>query len=200
MSGKKEEKHHQKETFNFKALEEEIKKEMEKVLTHFREEIKKVKTGKASIGLLEDVKVDYYGTTVTLQQISALRVADPHTIIVEPWDKNAIKNIEKAIVQLGLGFGVSSDSNVVRVHIPPLTEETKQEYVRHLHKIAESARVGIRNVRHEYHNTLRDKKRDGIISEDEEKRYQQELEKITHEFINKVDELTKMKEKEIMEV
>jgi ribosome recycling factor len=189
-----------KKEFNFNQVKNEMVQHFDKSIDVFKDELKKMRTGRATVALIEDIKVDYYNNLTPLKQVATLTTPDATTILVNPWDKGLIKNIEKAIVSSGLGFGVSTDGNVVRVTIPPLTEERKKEIVKLLHSKAEEAKVAIRNVRHKYLEEVRDAKKEAHISEDLEKKYEQEIDKITHEYLDKIEKLMKEKEKEIMEV
>jgi ribosome recycling factor len=189
-----------KKEFNFNQVKNEMIQHFDKSIDVFKDELKKMRTGRATVALIEDIKVDYYNNLTPLKQVATLTTPDATTILVNPWDKGLIKNIEKAIVSSGLGFGVSTDGNVVRVTIPPLTEERKKEIVKLLHSKAEEAKVAIRNVRHKYLEEVRDAKKEAHISEDLEKKYEQEIDKITHEYLDKIEKLMKEKEKEIMEV
>jgi ribosome recycling factor len=197
---KEKEKEVAKKEFNFNQVKNEMIQHFDKSIEVFKDELKKMRTGRATVALIEDIKVDYYNNLTPLKQVATLTTPDATTILVNPWDKGLIKNIEKAIVSSGLGFGVSTDGNVVRVTIPPLTEERKKEIVKLLHSKAEEARVAIRNVRHKYLEEVRDAKKEIHISEDLERKYEQEIDKITHEYLDKIEKLMKEKEKEIMEV
>jgi ribosome recycling factor len=197
---KEKEKEVAKKEFNFNQVKNEMIQHFDKSIDVFKDELKKMRTGRATVTLIEDIKVDYYNNLTPLKQVATLTTPNATTILVNPWDKGLIKNIEKAIVSSGLGFGVSTDGNVVRVTIPPLTEERKKEIVKLLHSKAEEAKVAIRNVRHKYLEEVRAAKEEAHISEDLEKKYEQEIDKITHEYLDKIEKLTKEKEKEIMEV
>ena len=197
---KEKEKEVAKKEFNFNQVKNEMIQHFDKSIDVFKDELKKMRTGRATVALIEDIKIDYYNNLTPLKQVATLTTPDATTILVNPWDKGLIKNIEKAIVSSGLGFGVSTDGNVVRVTIPPLTEERKKEIVKLLHSKAEEAKVAIRNVRHKYLEEVRDAKKEVHMSEDLEKKYEQEIDKITHEYLDKIEKLMKEKEKEIMEV
>ncbi len=198
MKGK--EKEVAKKEFDFNQVKNEMVQHFDKSIEVFRDDLKKMRTGRPTVALIEDIKVDYYNNLTPLKQVATLTVPDATTILVSPWDKGVIKNIEKAIVSSGLGFGVSTDGNVVRVTIPPLTEERKKEIVKLLHSKAEEAKVAIRNIRHKFLEEVRSAKKEAHISEDLERRYEQEIDKITHEYLEKIEKLMKEKEKEIMEV
>jgi len=197
---KEKEKEVAKKEFNFNQVKNEMIQHFDKSIDVFKDELKKMRTGRATVALIEDIKIDYYNNLTPLKQVATLTTPDATTILVNPWDKGLIKNIEKAIVSSGLGFGVSTDGNVVRVTIPPLTEERKKEIVKLLHSKAEESKVAIRNVRHKYLEEVRDSKKEAHISEDLERKYEQEIDRITHEYLDKIEKLMKEKEKEIMEV
>lgn len=166
----------------------------------FKKELGKIRTGRASFALLEGVKVDYYGTLTPLQQVGTLSVPEARMITVTPWDTKLIGPIEKAIQAAGLGLNPSNDGKMVRVPVPPLTEERRKELVKVLKKEAEDARVAIRNIRREGVEKLKDKEKKKELSEDDVKRGQDKIQKETDLFVKKVDEILKAKEQEIMEV
>jgi ribosome recycling factor len=189
-----------KKEFNFNEVKNEMIHHYDEAINVYKDEMKKIRTGRANVTLIEDIKVDYYNNLTPLKQVATLTTPDATTILVTPWDKGVIKNIEKAIVSSGLGFGVSTDGNVVRVSIPPLTEERKKEIIKLLHSREEEAKVAIRNIRHKYLEQVKKAKEEAHVSEDLEKRYTQEVEKITHDYLEKIEKITMDKEKEIMEV
>lgn len=188
-----------KKEFDFNKLKGEMKTHFEESINVYKEELKKVRTGRATTLILEDIKVDYYNSLTPLKQLATLSVADPSTVVISPWDRSVVKNIEKAIMSSNLGLGVSSDGANIRVTFPPLTEERKKELVKFLHGKAEEAKIAIRNVRHKYLKVVREAKESAHVSEDLERKYEQEIDKLTHEYTEKIDSLTKAKEKEIME-
>ncbi len=166
----------------------------------FRKELSKIRTGRASMALLEGIKIDYYGTPTPVQQVGTLSVPESRLITVTPWDTKLIGPIEKAIQSAGLGLNPSNDGKMVRIPIPPLTEERRKELVKVLKKEAEEARVAIRNIRREGVEKLKDKEKKKELSEDDVKRGQEKIQKETDAFVKKVDDLLKAKEIEIMEV
>src|SRR5512145_2697718 len=173
---------------------------MERSIEAFRKELGKVRTGRASFSLLDGIKVDYYGTPTPLQQVGTLSVPESRLITITPWDSKMIGPIEKAIQSSGLGLNPSSDGKTVRVPIPPLTEERRKELVKLVKKMAEDARVAVRNIRREAIERVKEKEKKKEISEDEMKRGQERIQKDTDAFIKKIDEILKAKEQEIMEV
>ncbi|HEY5997073.1 MAG TPA: ribosome recycling factor [Candidatus Deferrimicrobiaceae bacterium] len=166
----------------------------------FKKELGKIRTGRASFALLEGVKVDYYGTPTPIQQVGTLSVPEARMITVTPWDTKLIGPIEKAIQSAGLGLNPSNDGKMVRVPVPPLTEERRKELVKVVRKEAEEARVALRNIRREGVDKLKDSEKKKEISEDDVKRGQEKIQKETDAFVKKVDEILKAKEQEIMEV
>jgi ribosome recycling factor len=173
---------------------------MERCIEAFRKELGKVRTGRASFSLLDGVKVDYYGTPTPLQQVGTLSVPESRLITVTPWDTKMIGPIEKAIQGSGLGLNPSSDGKMVRIPIPPLTEERRRELAKVVRKMGEDARVAVRNVRREAIEKLKDREKKKEISEDVVKRGQERIQKETDAHVKKIDEILKSKEQEILEV
>jgi len=173
---------------------------MERSIEAFRKELGKVRTGRASFSLLDGVKVDYYGTPTPLQQVGTLSVPESRLITVTPWDAKMIGPIEKAIQGSGLGLNPASDGKVVRIPIPPLTEERRKELAKLVRKMAEDARVAVRNLRREAIEKLKDRERKKEISEDDVKRGQERVQKETDACVKKIDDILKAKEQEILEV
>jgi ribosome recycling factor len=173
---------------------------MHKAIEHIQHEFTKIRTGKASIGLLDDIKVDYYGNLTPLNQVGNLSTPDFHSICIQPWDKSLIHVIEKSILNSNLGLNPTSDGNVVRVPIPPLTEERRKEIVKVVKHKAEEARIAVRNIRREQIEHLKKTEKQEHISEDDRKHAETEVQKLTDRFIKEIDELLAKKEKEIMEV
>ena len=173
---------------------------MTKAVEHLSIEFNKVRIGKASTGLLEGIKVDYYGTPTPLAQVASINTPDSHTIAVQPWDKSMIPVIEKTILNANLGLNPSSDGNLVRVPIPPLNEERRKELVKMIKKLSEDARIAVRNVRRDEIEHLKKSEKDDHISEDERKHAEKEIQTLTDKHIKDVDALLAKKEKEIMEI
>jgi ribosome recycling factor len=182
------------------ALVKDTSARMERSIEAFRKELGKVRTGRASFSLLDGVKVDYYGTSTPLQQVGTLSVPESRLITVTPWDTKMIGPIEKAIQGSGLGLNPSSDGKTVRIPIPPLTEERRKELAKVVRKMAEDARVAVRNVRREAIEKLKDREKKKEISEDVVKRGQERIQKETDAHVKKIDEILKSKEQEILEV
>jgi len=176
-----------------------LNEEMVKSLDSLKREFSKVRTGRASISLLDGIKVDYYGTQTPLNQLATLSVPEPRLITIQPWDATVIKEIEKAIMKSDLGLTPVNDGKIIRVSIPPLTEQRRVELVKVVKKMAENGKVSIRNHRRDINDDLKQKKKDKEVSEDEFFKGQKEVQDITDDYIKKCDELTQAKEKEILE-
>ncbi|MCG8571287.1 MAG: ribosome recycling factor [Spirochaetes bacterium] len=171
-----------------------------KSLAAFDDNLKKVRTGRASPNILDSVTVDYYGTETPLNQVASVNVPEARMIVIQPWEKNMIPKIEKAIQKAELGLNPSNDGNVVRVMIPALTEETRKELVKNAKQIAEQARVGIRNIRRDLNEKLKKALKAHDITEDVEKQGLDEVQKLTDKYIKEIDEHLANKEKEILEI
>jgi ribosome recycling factor len=184
---------------NVKEVETSARTRMEKVLTELQHEMAHIRTGRASIGLLDSVRVDYYGSPVPLNQVAQLHVPEPAMITVQPWDTSTIGAIEKAIRNSDLGLNPSNDGKIVRVPIPPLTEERRRDLAKKLSHIAEERRVGMRNIRRDANEQLKKMLKDKQISEDEERQALDAIQKLTDGQISKIDQAAKAKEKEILE-
>ncbi|HET7728257.1 MAG TPA: ribosome recycling factor [Candidatus Limnocylindrales bacterium] len=159
-----------------------------------------VRTGRASTALVERINVDYYGTQTPLNQLASISVPEAHQIVIQPWDRSVLGAIEKAIIKSDIGLTPNVDGTVVRLNIPPLTEERRREIVRLVHKRMEEARVEIRNLRREANDAIRKEERDGTVGTDEAHRQLEQLQKLTDRFVADVDRLGAAKEQEVMEV
>ena len=177
----------------------ETKDKMKKAVNVFSGELATVRTGRASPSVLQGIKVDYYGNLTALNQVASITAPEPDLLIVHPWDKNILSAVEKAIMSSDLGLNPSNDGNVIRIPIPPLTEERRKEIVKMVKKMAEEARIAIRNIRRGANDDLKGKKKEGIISEDDEKRLEKRIQELTDEHIQMIDNILKDKEKEILE-
>jgi ribosome recycling factor len=173
---------------------------MFKAVDHVRNELIKIRTGKATTNLLDGVKVDYYGTPTPLIQLGNISTPDYHTISIQPWDKSAMPLIEKAIMSANLGLNPTNDGSLIRVPIPALNEERRKEIVKLVKKFAEEGKVAIRNIRRESIDLLKKTEKDEHISEDDRKHGENDVQKLTDKHIKDIDDLLAMKEKEIMEV
>ncbi len=184
---------------NVKEIEANAKTRMEKVLTELQHELTTVRTGRASIGLLDSVRVDYYGSPTPLNQVAQLHVPEPAMITVQPFDPSLIRPIEKAIRDSDLGVNPSNDGKLIRIPIPPLTEERRRDLAKKVSHIAEERRVSLRNVRRDSNEHLKKLLKEKLISEDEERQALETMQKLTDAQIGKVDSAAKIKEKEILE-
>ncbi|HDH99361.1 MAG: ribosome recycling factor [Candidatus Latescibacterota bacterium] len=180
-------------------LKKEVRAKMEKSLEALRHELSQIRTGRASPALLDAIRVEYYGTMVPITHIANVSAPEARLLVVQPWDKSTLPAIEKAILSSDLGITPSNDGNVIRLSIPPLTEERRQELVKVVRRLAEDARVAVRNIRREAVERLRKAQKDGELSEDESRRAQKEVQEITDEYIKKVGEALAQKEAEILE-
>jgi ribosome recycling factor len=178
---------------------EETKDRMGKTIAALENELKRVRTGRASLALLDGIRADYYGTATPLDQMASLAVPESRLITIQPWDASAIKEIEKAILKSDLGLTPNSDGKLIRIAIPPLTEERRKELVKRVNKISEEHKVAIRNIRRDSNEMLKAFKKEGEISEDDAFKAQDEVQKITDEHIKKIDVIYGEKEKEILE-
>jgi ribosome recycling factor len=173
---------------------------MDRAVEALRREFSSVRTGKASPALLDTVRVEAYGSHVPLNQVATVSAPEPRLLVVQPWDRGMIGPIEKALQTSDLGLNPSNDGKVVRVPIPALTEERRREYVRILHRMAEEGRVAVRLARKEANDEIKQRQKDGDISEDEARREQDEVQKLTDRHVQQIDDLMKHKEAEVMEV
>jgi ribosome recycling factor len=177
----------------------EAKDRMEKTLKNLKTEFSRIRTGKASPAILETVKVDYYGIPTPLIQIAGISAPEPRLLVIQPWDRNVIGEIEKAILKSGLGLTPKVEGNVIKIPIPPLSEERRRELVKLVKKLAEDSKVAIRNIRRDTNEKLKAKKDNKEISEDDFMRYQKKVQEITDDYIKKIEEILEKKEKEIEE-
>jgi ribosome recycling factor len=184
---------------NVKEIEAHARTKMDKVLVDLQHEVAQFRTGRASIGLLDSVRVDYFGTPTPLNQVAQLHVPEPALITVQPWDNSIIGAIEKGIRIADLGLNPSNDGKIVRIPIPPLTEDRRRELAKKLSHVAEERRVALRNIRRDANEHLKKLFKDKIISEDEERQALEVTQKLTDAQIAKVDQVAKAKEKEILE-
>ena len=179
---------------------EDLNERMRKSIESLKREYSRLRTGRASVSLLDGIRVSYYDTPTPLNQMASLAVPEPRLIVIQPWDKTAMGDIEKAILKSELGLTPMNDGKVIRIAIPPLTEERRKELVKVARKMAEDNKVAIRNIRRDANDMLKDLKTEKEITEDNLYRSQDEVQKITDDFISQVDELCETKEKEILEI
>jgi ribosome recycling factor len=173
---------------------------MEKAVEDFRKELASVRTGRANVTLLDHVRVDYHGTSMPVNQLGTLSVPEATSIVISPWDPGAVPLIDKAIRTSDLGLNPTNDGKVVRVPIPPLTEDRRKDIVKHLHKVLENHRTAVRNIRRDIKEAVDKLEKEKKISQDEQKRTLDELEKLTHSETKKIEDLSAVKEKELLEV
>jgi len=173
---------------------------MDKAVEHVRNELIKIRTGKATTNLLDGIKVDYYGTPTPLIQLGNVSTPDYHTITIQPWDKTSMPLIEKSIIAANLGLNPANDGTLIRIPIPALNEERRKEIVKLVKKFAEDGKVAVRNIRRESIEHLKKTEKDEHISEDDRKHAETDVQKLTDRHIKDIEDLLGMKEKEIMEV
>jgi ribosome recycling factor len=179
---------------------EDCRERMEKALETLNKDFSKLRTGRASTTLVEDIQVDYYQMPTPLNQLASISIPDSRTILIQPWDKSSIGNVEKAIMKSELGLNPINDGKTIRINIPPLTEERRKELAKVAKKYTEDTKVAIRNIRREANDTLKKRKNNKDISEDDMYSGQEEIQKITDEFVAKAEKAREDKEKEIMEL
>ena len=182
------------------ALLAEMRQNMEKAIESYRYDLSKIRTGRASLVLLDGVKVNYYGAPTPLNQVATLSVPEAKMIVIQPWEAKMIPEIEKAIQKSDLGLNPASDGKLVRLTIPPLTEERRRDLVKMVKKMAEDVRISIRNARREALELLKELEKEHEISEDDMHKHQKNIQQVTDEYIEKVDQIAAKKDKEVMEV
>jgi len=178
---------------------QEAQERMQKAIEDLKNDLKRVRTGRASLNILDGIRVDYYGTLTPLSQMASLAVPESRLITIQPWDVSVIKEIEKAILRSDLGLTPSSDGKLVRINIPPLTEERRKQLVKVIYKMSEDHKVAVRNIRRDANELLKDAKKESEIAEDEMFKGQEQVQQITDEHIKLIDETIRKKEKEILE-
>jgi ribosome recycling factor len=178
----------------------DLEEKMNKSLKNLQGDLNKVRTGRASLALFDDIRMDYYGTPTPLSQMATLSVPESRLIIIQPWDPNMIGEIEKAILKSELGVTPTNDGKIIRLTIPRLTEERRRELVKIIKKMGEGGKVAIRNIRRDANEDLKDMEREKLISQDELHQHLDKIQKVTDGFIGKIDEALNVKEKEILEI
>ncbi len=181
-------------------MKQEVSDKMQKTLDSLLHQFSKIRTGRASASILDDVKINYYGQPTPVKQLCNISIPEARLIVVQPWDKTTLADIEKAILAANLGITPENDGNVIRMPFQPLTEDKRKDIVKSLKKMTEDARVAVRNIRRDSNEDVKKSKKDSEISEDEEKKLLKEIQDVTDEWIKKVDEAEKLKEKEILEI
>jgi ribosome recycling factor len=183
-----------------KETHAQLRSRMDKAVQDFQTNLGSIRTGRASIHMLDQVKVEYYGTPTPLNQVAQITTPDPNMIVIQPWEVSLIGEIEKSLRTSDLGFNPNNDGKIVRVPVPPMTEERRREVVKHLHRVLEDHRTAVRNVRRDGNELIKKAAKDKKISEDEEKRSLEEIQKLTDEEIRRMEEMAKKKEAEVMQV
>ena len=178
----------------------QLRTRMEKAVEDFRKELAAIRTGRASVHMLDSVQVDYYGTATPLNQIAQVHAPEAQLITVQPFDPSSLATIEKAIRAADLGLNPMNDGKLIRVPVPPLTEERRRDLVKHLHKVLEDHRTAVRNIRRDGNELIKKTLKDKKITEDDERRALEEIQRLTDDEIKKMEELSKSKEKEVMTV
>lgn len=185
-------------------MEKELKRRtierMDSAIETLKKEFASIRTGRASLALLDNIKVDYYGNPTPLQQLASLSIPDSRQIAIQPWEQKIISDIEKAIMKSDLGLTPTNDGKVIRINIPPLTEERRKQLVKVVKKNAEDAKIAIRNIRRDTNEGIKKLEKEKHLSEDDTKKSLDEIQRLTDSYIKKVDEILMHKEKEIMEV
>ncbi len=180
--------------------QEEAKEAMEKSLRSLRAEVQKIRTGRANASLLDGIQVDYFGAATPLNQLANLTVPDARLIVISPFDKSVIQAVEKAIQTSNLGLTPNNDGKVVRIPIPPLTEERRKELVKHLGRIAEDHKVGVREARRDALSLLKDLESDGSLSQDDKRREEKRIQLLTDDMVKEIESIADQKEKEVLQV
>jgi ribosome recycling factor len=183
-----------------KEAQAAAKTRMEKAVEDFRKELTSVRTGRANAAILDQVRVDYHGTPMPVNQLGSVTIPDPGMLVISPWDPTAVAMIDKAIRSSDLGLNPTNDGKVVRIPIPSPTEERRKELVKHIHKALENHRTAIRNIRRDLKEAIDKLEKDKKISQDEQKRALEELDKLSHAETKKVEDLCATKEKEVMDI
>ena len=183
-----------------KGLSSDLRRRMDQSVADFQASLAATRTGRASVHMLDQIKVDYYGTQTPINQLAQLSAPEPQLIVISPWDPTILKEIEKAIQTAALGFNPISDGKFIRVPVPPMTEERRRDVCKHINKVLEEHRTAIRNVRRDGNDALKKLAKDKKVSEDDEKRALEEVQKMTDAEIRRMEELSQKKEAEVMQV
>jgi ribosome recycling factor len=183
-----------------KDAQQQLKTRMEKAVDDFRATLASTRTGRASVHMLDQVKVPYYGSDMPLNQVAQVTAPDANLILIQPWDPSIIVDIEKALRTSDLGFNPQNDGKIVRIPIPPMTEERRKDVVKHLNKTLEDHRTAVRNIRRDGNDLIKKSAKDKKISEDEEKRSLEEIQKLTDDEIRRMEEMCRNKEREVLQI
>lgn len=185
---------------SIKKVETQAKSRMDKVIADLQHEMVNIRTGRASVNLFDNIRVEYYGTPTPINQLATLHVPEPFLVTIQPWDVSQIGHIEKAIRTSDLGLNPSNDGKLIRVPIPQLTEERRKDLVKKLHGVGEDHRVSLRNVRRDANENVKKMLKDKLISEDDDRRAHDEIQKLTDSYMQKLEQALKTKEKEILDI
>jgi ribosome recycling factor len=183
-----------------KDAQQQLKTRMEKAVDDFRATLASTRTGRASVHMLDQVKVPYYGSEMPLNQVAQVTAPDANLILIQPWDPSIIVDIEKALRTSDLGFNPQNDGKIIRIPIPPMTEERRKDVVKHLNKTLEDHRTAVRNIRRDGNDLIKKSAKDKKISEDEEKRSLEEIQKLTDDEIRRMEEMCRNKEREVLQI
>jgi ribosome recycling factor len=183
-----------------KDTQQQLKSRMEKAVDDFRANLASTRTGRASVHMLDQIKVSYYGTDTPLNQMAQVTAPDANLILVQPWDPSILADIEKSLRASDLGFNPQNDGKIIRIPIPPMTEERRREVVKHLNKTLEDHRTAVRNIRRDGNDLIKKSAKDKKISEDEEKRSLEEIQKLTDDEIRRMEEMCRNKEREVLQI
>jgi ribosome recycling factor len=178
----------------------DAERRMQKAVEALKQDLAAIRTGRASLALIERINVDYYGTPTPINQVATISIPEARLLVIQPWDKKMLTDIEKAIQRSDLGINPNNDGQVIRLNVPPMNEERRRDLVKTLHKKLDEHKVAIRNVRRDVQDKLRDREKKKEVSEDELKRSVEKLQKLTDRFIDEMDKVGKTKEQEILEV
>ncbi|MCS6999696.1 MAG: ribosome recycling factor [Bacteroidota bacterium] len=180
------------------AILNDTQQRMSKAVEHLQQQLARIRTGRASVAMLDGIKVNYYGTPTPLQQVGSISIPEPRMIVIQPWERSMLSEIEKAIKASDLGLNPTNDGAVIRIPIPPLTEERRKEIVKSCGKMAEEARIAVRQVRRDAMEQLKKAEKEEGFSEDDRRRAEEDVQRLTDRFIKEIDEIAKRKEQEIM--
>ena len=183
-----------------KEIQQQLKSRMEKAVDDFRANLASTRTGRASVHMLDQIKVSYYGSDMPLNQVAQVTAPDANLILIQPWDPSIVGDIEKALRASDLGFNPQNDGKIVRIPVPPMTEERRRDVVKHLNKTLEDHRTGVRNIRRDGNDMIKKSAKDKKISEDEEKRSLEEIQKLTDDEIRRMEEMCRNKEREVLQI
>ena len=181
-------------------IKKDAEERMQKAIASLKKDLGSVRAGRASVSILDKIQVDYYGSPTPINQMANVTTPDSRTIVIQPWDRSVLGDIEKAILKSDLGLTPGNDGSIIRIAIPALTEERRKELVKMVKKMGEESKIAVRNIRRDANDDLKKIEKDGTVSEDESRRMQEEIQKLTDKYIDEVDKVVTTKEKEVLEV